>query len=204
MFCVSLTFVFVKLSKDQPDCFDDTYLTSIGLRDADAYCIINPEHRDDINGSYGYVGCDAGLPYYQLDYPGTPDIFLHFDWCFAWWLIGEDITTISVYAYCSAWDILDCTNDLQEYVPLSSGFVQDTSVTINQCTPRPTTSPTNMPTNMPVDPTTSPSLRPSNMPTIPTVIPTSIPTGQPSNAPVGPPTTSFTVTFSICYLYNII
>ena len=180
----------------QSNCVDYSYLTSLSIDPTTAYCIDNAQYQTQFNGNWEYAGCDEGLPYYQLQ-ESSSTVYIYYDWCFSWWLVGPDITSTSVFGYCATWDFIDCNNNLYELD--STQFQLDSSVEIDLCTPRPTDSPSPQPTRSPVDPTsfpsdspspapTDPSTSPTIAPSDPTSSPTEIPTYKPSNNPTALPT----------------
>ena len=105
-----------------------------------SWCLSKSQYRNDINGRYELMGCDTGLPYYKHTLNESYQYYIHFDWCLAFWLIGSDIKTTTVYAYCNHFDLSKCNNDLR--VVVSGEFNTDTLITIYTCSQYSTHTPT--------------------------------------------------------------
>ena len=140
--------------EDHPNCNNESYIDFLGIDHTNAYCIDGATVNSDINGNYEWVGCDDGLPYYELvNYnggSGNDNYYLHFDWTEADWLISDDITstiddTTSTIAYCDSWDFIDCDFDLYENDGAGS-YTIDTDTNLELCTPAPSEAPTAFPT----------------------------------------------------------
>lgn len=105
-------------NQNDSQCNDETYLLSMGLQAPalETYCVSNSTLRTDINGVYEYKGCDLGLPYYKHT---DATLYIHFDWCYGYWAIGYDYTSIILISYCYSYDFQNCDGNLQEWVDSS-------------------------------------------------------------------------------------
>ena len=191
----------------QSSCINSTYLNSLNIDPTTGYCIDNAQYQPQLNGNWEYQGCDDGLPYFQLQLQdsninsssnsSSDEKYIYYNWCYSYWLVGSDITSLTVNGYCATWDFIDCNNNLYQYDTNSGSFQLDTIVEIEHCTPAPTESPSTPPTQFPTHPSLFPTQSPSNSPTdpssvptasptYPTLFPTSIPTATPTETTLSP------------------
>ena len=190
-----------KTIQSQTECMDSDYLDTLPFTRTNKWCVTDVAFNPSIvNGTYKRIGCDEGVPYYELQ-PSGSGFYLHFDWCYAYWLLGSEISSTSVSAFCNDWEFSSCTgsdNGLYEYTvtdagpPPVYGFKQDTALTITSCGD-PTAAPTDKPTTFPTQPTITPSIVPTEAPatpnpTAPTLGPSELPTLEPSYLPSAYPT----------------
>ena len=104
------------MCKDQSDCNNKDYLSSINLDQVNKYCISNA-YWSSIDGIYEYDGCDDGLPYYTLKNGISGcEIRLTFDWETGYWMIKDLSKTLFDYpiALCVSSNIEDCSQYLFE------------------------------------------------------------------------------------------
>ena len=88
---------------------------------------------DVTDGIYSFNGCYEGFPYYLRTGCDSP-LYIHFNWCYAVWMIGTDYTTWWTLAYCQqGFHLQNCTNNLYEW-DYDAELWKNNNVSVEQCT----------------------------------------------------------------------
>ena len=109
-------------------------MESVGINSySNEWCVSGTgNYIETTDGIYSFNGCDKGFPYY-LHTSCDVTVYIHFDWCYAVWIIGIDYTTWWTLAYCQqGFHLENCTNNLYEYDINSNSYINN-NVIIEQC-----------------------------------------------------------------------